>query len=163
MLFLTLAFSFSKDIQRIGYKPTISVDLLDNSNSMIEITNGIVYQEGLRAAGNLEENLGDFYELAGILGESRYQVPYQVRFEKDLMSQKGMSTVVRDIIRDRDILGNQLSHLHRKIMVRAPCPVLNCGLVEKYAKQTGLIVMATVSCTITNSHCTSRWRHYSSF
>jgi hypothetical protein len=82
---LILAFSFSKDLQRIGYKPTVNVDLLENSNSAIEIINRVVYQKGLRAAasGNLEKTLGDFYDLAEILGE-RYQIPYQVRFEKDL-------------------------------------------------------------------------------
>jgi len=135
LLSLIFAFSFSRDLQRIGYNPTVNLDLLDNSNSTIETINALVYQKGLRAAGNLEENLGDFYELAEILG-GRYQVPYQVRFERDLMGQKGMSTVIRDIIRDRDMLGDQLSPSHRRIMVRAPCPVPNCGLVEKYAKQT---------------------------
>jgi hypothetical protein len=79
---LILAFSFSKGLQRIGYKPTVDVDLLEKSNSTIEIINRVVYQKGLRAAasGNLERH---FYELAEILGE-RYQIPYQVRFEKDL-------------------------------------------------------------------------------
>jgi hypothetical protein len=64
---------------------------------MIETINALVYQKGLQAAGNLEENLGDFYKLAEILG-GRYQVPYQVRFKRDLMGQKGMLTVIRDII-----------------------------------------------------------------
>jgi len=128
---MTLSFCVARSIAVLGLEPVVVVDLWDNAKAEQLTMAGVTYQKGLRSSGRIAENIDDYREIVMFLSK-HYDVPFRLRMEDEFLREPGMPDIVREIVRDRDHLGQSLAPSSGKLAIRSECAVEGCGLVDKY-------------------------------
>lgn len=131
---MALSFCLAQHLAQEGLQPTVVLDFWDNAKAEQTIIDGLPYQKGLRDTGRLGDILKEYYEVLGFFS-THFDVSYRVRMERDFLREAKIPDVVRSIIKNRSSLGLSLSPSTGDIALRSACPVLGCGLVDKYGKR----------------------------
>ncbi|KAK3377232.1 hypothetical protein B0T24DRAFT_237108 [Lasiosphaeria ovina] len=126
---LGVAFVVARRMADLGMEAVVTCDLCDRAGGEQVAVGGIVYQRTLRDTGSFQRNLPDYQELLQLLSR-RYNVPFKLRFEAELLGSDGMSEILQNIIENRATLAKFLAPGTGTLAIRAACP--QCGLVDRY-------------------------------
>ncbi|KAJ6004741.1 hypothetical protein N7540_012540 [Penicillium herquei] len=126
---LGLPFVVAARMKEIGTDVVVICDLWDRAKGEELVLNGIKYQRTLVHTGKFNEHLWEYQEILADLFRI-YGIQYRIRLEEEFLKCYGMGSVIKQIIKDREVLGKHLAPSTGKLAIRAACP--NCGLVDKY-------------------------------
>jgi hypothetical protein len=127
----TVAFFLASKVQQEhGRSVLISLDIVDTAPSEQLTINGVQYQRSQRFTREMDKYMVDFSEILKSL-KTRTGVEYRTRTQAEFLGDPHMPTALRQIIRDREVLGPSFSPKTGKLAIRAACPHLDCGLADK--------------------------------
>ncbi|KAL2374443.1 hypothetical protein RJ035_004128 [Blastomyces gilchristii] len=105
---LGLAFVVAMGMRDIGTEVMVVCDLWDRAKGDQMVISNITYQRSLRDTGKFQEYLPDYKELLATLSE-RYGIAYRIRLEEEFLKSDGVCGVIKNIIKDREYLGQFLA------------------------------------------------------
>jgi hypothetical protein len=88
------------------------------------------YQRSQRFTREMDKYMVDFSEILESL-KTRTGVEYRTRTQAEFLGDPHIPMALRQIIRDREVLGPSFSPKTGKLAIRAACPHLDCGLADK--------------------------------
>ncbi|KIJ38613.1 hypothetical protein M422DRAFT_33206 [Sphaerobolus stellatus SS14] len=110
---------------------SITLDFVDTApdNGAIDVPPG--YQRSHRFSRAMEGYLGDYFQIMNTFMALSGGIQWTHSFQSDLNSQSTISTVVKAVVEERDIVGPMVSPKKEKLPLRASCPQDGCGLADK--------------------------------
>ncbi|KAK4101376.1 hypothetical protein N658DRAFT_515904 [Parathielavia hyrcaniae] len=132
--------------------PPVSVEItfVDTApvNSEDLKIDGIHYQKSYRDTSDaFAAWLGDYHEVLGLLS-GWSGIPFTTPFQSNFFSNPHMPELVEYLVKNRHVLGRQLSPKHGTLALRATCPVAGCSLAEKHGRLNRYTTAASNSTTI---------------
>lgn len=127
----TVAFFLASKLQQDHSRSVlISFDVVDTAPSEQLTINGVQYQRSQRFTREMDKYMPDFFEILESL-KNRTGVEYRTRTQAEFLGDPNVSTVLRQIICNREVLGSSFSPNTGKLAIRAACPHVDCGLADK--------------------------------
>lgn len=95
---------------------------------------GVQYQRSYRDIPRaFDTDMADYEEVLHLLS-TWSSIPFTVTFQFDFFSHPTVPSILRYIILNHKLLGQQLSPKYGTLALRAACPVPGCGLAEKHGR-----------------------------
>jgi hypothetical protein len=118
----TIVFFLARKLQQEhGHDVFISLDVVDTAPSEQLMINSLQYQRSQRFTCEMDNYMTDFLRILDSL-KNRTGVEYRIRTQAEFLGDPFMPTAVREVIRDREVLGPSFSPKTGKLAIRAACP-----------------------------------------
>lgn len=144
MCVFSLAFSLAKKIKE--YDPTLSVsvifEVVDTAPNKTIVINGIKYQQDLKGSEKMLASMNDFMEILEFLSKKN-NISYDIRYQSGFNSQKEIPEVIKNIVKQKDVISPLLDPKNKKLRIRSTCP--KCGLVDKEGVKTEITLNKLIS------------------
>ncbi|KAA8900251.1 hypothetical protein FN846DRAFT_147403 [Sphaerosporella brunnea] len=123
---------------------SVCVHFVDTAPSTFEtareVIDGVTYQKSLRSTREFGTHISPFSQLLDELS-SAFEVPHEVLTQDELLDDRRMVGVVRDVVLQRDALSPAFdtgaeTEAGRKFGIRSQCPVKDCGRADKWGQRT---------------------------
>lgn len=130
LVVFSLAFSLGKSLKQYDkkLKPSVFFEIIDTAPQKSEVINGVEYQVSLRESGKDSYNLPEYYEVLDAL-KAFSGIEYKCRKQKEFNSQKSVGKVLKNIIKNKDLIEPILDPDNGLLRIRVACP--ECGLTDK--------------------------------
>ncbi|KDR70140.1 hypothetical protein GALMADRAFT_103276 [Galerina marginata CBS 339.88] len=127
----TVAFFLAARLQQEHKRDVlICLDVVDTAPSQQLEIDGLRYQKSQRFTREMDNYMEDFVEILDAL-KNRTGVEYLVRTQSEFLGDPHVPTALREIIRNREVLGASFSPNKGNLAIRSACPRTDCGLADK--------------------------------
>lgn len=135
LIVFSTAFSLAKKMKALLPTKNINIlfEVVDTAPSETIEINGIKYQKSIKNTGKINNNFGDYIEILDYFKELT-NINYNIRFQSEFNKQKYIYSIVKEIIKQKDVLAPILDPKYEKLRIRVACP--KCGLADKNGIKT---------------------------